>query len=1512
MSRRRVVVLASAATLFALGGLLLLAVALTTRTEWGREQIRGYVAGLITTRLPGGKLHIGRISGSLFTNLTVDTFAIREPNDSLFISTGPIVARFDPRDLWDRRILVRELRIERPVVHIRQDSLGRWNFRKIFPSGPPGPKRTTRGFGEYIVVTNATMQGLAFHLTMPWRPPDSLRGARRDSAVKAAVARTDKRIGRAGSNFAQTRSWTDGALRLSYGQVSDPDSAGRFFRVERLDADGFDPPMRISKARGTVRTLGDSLWAEFDHFELPGSRARASGKVWWGSNLPTRYDITVRGDSVSLADVAWVYPTLPTTGGGTMDLRIRNERDLQVLDYELTKLDVQTTGSRLRGAMTFGVGAPVLIVKNVDMQATPIDWALIEDLTGEPLPFPWKGKITATVRGSGGPVNAFRIDAAEFSFVDANVPGATANGRARGELDLLFPAFTKFRTFEVELGRLDLETLQFLNPSFPRLDGWLAGRATLDSMWTDVRFRGADITHRYADLPPSRFTGSGRVTIGDEFLTYDVALLAQPVELTTIARAWPELALEQRGTLSGPVRLQGTAPDLAVVTEVAGTQGTYAFDGRVDIDSIGGYAYQGTLRFVDANLRALYDTAAMPVTALSGVAEIDLRGDSLANYEGTIALDLQRSSIDSTRVYDGARARLAFRDGRLRVDTLYAESAAGSVRSRGGLGLRADRDDSLAIRVDADSLGGLRPYLRRLAVDSIALAALEADSLHGEVTALLTLHGSVDTLGVRGTVEAREFDAYASRARRLRLTLGLNDVTGDGVHGTTTLLADTMTVATIALRNAAIDFNVRRRDSSDVRLLAELSNGPTVEATGVLQKTGDTTRVALADGGFGFVDHEWRLARPGGVRWWKDAFAIDSLTLIGNRGGRVALDGLAPSTGRAALRLTMDSVALEDLSKIGQLRVQLAGALSLDLGITGTRLDPIMDVRGRLGGTKVGQVTLSETALSGRYEDRRFIGSLGVLRGDSTVLRVQASVPLDLALEPRSRRLLDDSLRVAVVSRDVDLAMAESFTTAVTEAEGRLNAEVSIAGRPSSTELQGFVRVDNGGAFVGDLGVRLRDLVVDVRAARDTVRIERFSVASGETSRNTLTLGGFVALDRDDDPSFDLRLDAREFHVINKPRIGDLTASAGLQFRGRESSSLLTGNVTVNTGYLIIPELTSKEIVSIDDPEFAATLDTSLAGSRAVLPTLPKLLQGLTARNVQISMGADVRLRSSEANIKLGGAVNVIRASGLSATGVPQLALEGALRTERGTFLMRFGDVLVQRLFTIEGGDVRFFGDADFNPTLNISAIYSIRQANQLYSNRNIRIRARLLGTLAQPRIALESADSLQLADSDLIAYLLTGRPSADIGGLDPGYAYDFLLTNIGSSLSARYSGRFFDYIQLQSVAGGFGVGNQNLFSGLQGTQLGVGKQLSARAFVSLTTGLCSLNQFFGTSQSATTLSASDMIGGSLEYTIRAGLGVSVSREPPLTKTLCRPEAVGFTAKIDGQWSLDLFKTWRW
>lgn len=1507
MSRRRVVVLASAATLFALGALVMGSIATATRTAWGREQLRARAEAFINSKIQG-KMHIGRVSGSLFTEIVVDSFALRESNDSLFIATGRIRLRFDPRDILDRRILIRDLDIEHAHVRLEEDSTKTWNFRKIFPPGPPSPPRTTSvpGFGDFIVVNATTIRRLSLDLTMPWEPDDSLRAAKRDSAITYALQRDDKIIRPVGSHYQITRTWTNGVVQLGRSRIDDRELAGRQFHVLRLDADEFDPPFEFRELRGQVRLRGDSLWTEIEHFALPGSSGSASGKVWWGGGIPTRYDLTVVADTVSLADVAWVYPTLPTTGGGRMTLRIRSQDNPELVDYVLSEMDVRTMGSRLRGTMTFATGAPVFIIKDIDVRGEPLDWAFIEEFVGEPLPYPWRGTIDATVRASGGAINRFRIEEGRFLFRDANVPGATARGVVRGELDMLDPALTVFRAFHVNLDHFDLRTMQFLNPEFPRFSGLVSGTATLDSVWTDLRFRGADITHRFAEGGPSRFRGNGRVTIGDEFLVYDLAVEAEPLDLTTIARAYPEAELLFRGTMSGPIRLQGAVDDLIITTSLTGEAGSITWDGHVDADSVGGYGYRGRLDFAGLDLRALYDTSSMPRTSLFGVANVDLVGDSLRNYVGSLNVALERSLVDSVRIFGGSRARVRFADDRLYVDTLYVESTLATVAASGALGLAPAVRDSVVATLAADSLGALRRYL--FPADSTGAAPPTADSLAGVFTGRATLTGSIDTLQVRAAMEGDDVVYGDYRARRLRMALNLENASQAEISGTASLTADTVVLSTVAVSTLGLDVTLRGRERFDYTLLSTLANGPVLSSKGLVRLAGDTTTLDLSQFRVAFGDHDWELTRPAVIASSPERFSIDSLVVAGSDGGRLALDGVVPAVGEVALHVVADSLAMGDLAALSQSGLALGGALSARLELAGSRASPVMTLLGAVDGARIGQVNVARAILEGRYADRRIDGRLAIVRGDTTVVDVSGTYPIDLALEGRSSRVVADTLRVALRSDALDMKVVESFFPSLSNSSGRLSADFALSGRTNRTSIDGFLRIDSVQSSIADLGIRIRDFNADLVAERDTLRIRRFAMVSGPERRDSLWLGGLVVLGTDD-PTFDVTLGAREFNAIDRRNIANLTISSDLRLSGALSASALSGSVTVNRGFVVIPEFTGKEVISLEDFASLDLVDTTLFSNRSLLPKAPPaFVQNLTIRNVQIAMGPEVWLRSAEANINIGGAVNVIVGRRFGSSATPQLALEGTLQTVRGTYRLALGPV--QRTFTIERGTLSFYGDPDLNPVLDINAIHTVRQFSAGVGARNdVRVRVRLLGTFVRPSIVLESADSLQLSDSDLISYLVVGTPSFEIGGLQ--YS-NLLIGGLGSYLSSRLSGRLFDYVQIQTASGPRDAQAASRAGLFAGAEFGVGKQLGERTFVSLTTGLCTFQQVLAGNSQLDPATLTQALGVSLEQRLARGYGFSLSLEPPTTTIFCGAQAnVGVTATRQ-QVGFDFFRAWRW
>ena len=103
MKRRKLVALVSVFTLLTVAFIAIVTIGVGVGTDLGREQIRKFVEQRVSSQV-NGTIHIGKVSGGLFTRFTLDTFAIRGPDDSILVSTGRIRLDYNPRDLADLRV----------------------------------------------------------------------------------------------------------------------------------------------------------------------------------------------------------------------------------------------------------------------------------------------------------------------------------------------------------------------------------------------------------------------------------------------------------------------------------------------------------------------------------------------------------------------------------------------------------------------------------------------------------------------------------------------------------------------------------------------------------------------------------------------------------------------------------------------------------------------------------------------------------------------------------------------------------------------------------------------------------------------------------------------------------------------------------------------------------------------------------------------------------------------------------------------------------------------------------------------------------------------------------------------------------------------------------------------------------------------------------------------------------------------------------------------------------------
>ena len=1531
MTRRNFIALVSLCVLVTLGVIVLGVGMYATQSARGQDGLRSWVQARVASSI-NGKVHVGRISGSFLTGVTIDSLELRDDEDSLFFASGRIGLSYDPRDLLDRRLYLRRVDLEHPTIVLRQHENWKWNYKKLFRMGGPSKKKgPERGFGDFVIIDSVHVRGGgALRVTIPWHTDDSLRGARRDSAIRVNIARKDHEIRRTREGFTQTYRWTNAYVVAPHIRVAHPDSAGISAVVDTLHVDESTPPFKWRNIAGVVRILGDSAWMNLPHWDLPGSTGRGDGKVWWGSDLPVRYHVTVRGDSVSLKDVAWVYPTLPTTGGGKMVLEIRNERDLHRLDYVIRDLDVRSTKSHLRGQMTFETGGPVLAVHDVKLQADPVDFDLLRTLNGKPFPADWQGTLTGTVTARGGPLTHFVVDASDLTFRDAHVPGAVSHLQGRGELDILFPAFTAFHHFFATTDQFDLRTITAIYPAFPRVTGIVSGSAVLDSSWLDVRVSNASLTHTDGPAEPTHATGGGRITYGVQFMRYDLDLQAAPLSLTTLARSYPKMPL--RGLLDGPIHVAGIAPDLDVQADLTGPAGHLTYRGKIDADSLGSYGARGAGGF-DALQPGLLFGLSAPPTHLAGSYDVDLTGDSLANLFGALALRLDRSSVDGLRVSDGA-ARLRFDRGVLFVDTASVAGDAGVFRARGALGLtRAPGNDSLTIALTIDSLGGLRRYLRR--APSATVKGMAADSLSGSLAFRGVVHGWLDSLDVRGALDGRSLYVRGDRARSVKGMVALRDISGR-VTGRVDLRADTVVAAGVRVDDVLVDADIL--DAGHARFAAGVrgENGAQLRAAGDWRGVKDTIVVRLDTLNLATGNSRWSLLRPSLFTKAGPGVWLDTLLFADAGGARLTGFVQAPMDAPARIHLRADSIPLGDLGSLAQLPDTLAGRLSLDLTVTGTREQPQMTLTAGARDLRYAGLSTELVKVEGGYDAERLGLEANVLRGGRSILDATVSYPVALTLF--SARVTEDSLRGRVHADSVDLALVEALSTKLRNSSGRLALDLTLSGRPDHPHVGGRATVRDGGLEVPDVGMRLAGITgeINVDPARDSLTVDQLHWTSPASGGGASLQGSIVFRDLAQ-PRLDLKLEARALRAVDKRGLARLdvsTGASGLTLAGTPDAATLSGAVIVDRGTIYIPELIRKQVVDLTPEDFAQLFDTTDVRNRSIMPQPPSaLVEHLRLDGVSVRLGDEVWLRSREASIKLGGSLNVTRARDERETtrstlargqrgdsALYKLALSGSLSADRGTYTLDL--TAVQREFQVQTGRITFFGTPDFNPEIDVTALYQVKQA----SRADIGIKARIHGNFyPQPALELSSTDAY-LSPSDLVSYLVTGRPSFELGERDVAAsqrAAEFLLPTLNASVSRALReqlGGFVDLVQIQSGAASDQLSASTssttspFRSFLYSTRLGGEKQIKDKLFLSFSTGLCQLSGGTDDPSQQGLVGFANAIEGKLEYRFPLAapdrFALRAGREPAASALRCNAGSVrGFVATPQ-QWGFSLFRSW--
>ena len=690
----------------------------------------------------------------------------------------------------------------------------------------------------------------------------------------------------------------------------------------------------------------------------------------------------------------------------------------------------------------------------------------------------------------------------------------------------------------------------------------------------------------------------------------------------------------------------------------------------------------------------------------------------------------------------------------------------------------------------------------------------------------MTLARSLDTLGVTAELAGRNLEWQLFRAPVATALVTWEGGERPRIH----LAAEVDTLAMRARRFQDLSIGLAGPvDSLNWRARTVLgdSAGARLGARGRWWDRSGVRRVAVDSLGARLAAHTWRLESPATVTLSDSAPAVSPFVLTTEDGsGYIAARGRLPGDTPGELLVDGFGVEMRDVSSLLQDSVGIDGQAGLTLELRGTAASPIIGGNAYFGEGAIGdfQGPLAQALID--YHDRRLAANVFLWRTGNQVLEVEASLPLDLAFRDVKQRQIDGPLSIRARADSADLALVEAVLPGVRDVEGQVVAEAQIDGTWESPKVSGFANVSRGAMTIPGIGVRYAAILGRAEFRGDSLLIPYALVTSGG---GTMQITGGIWLEDLATPVLNLDLEANRFQALAIRNFLSLTATGNLQLRGPVTNPVATGQATVNEGILYFADLIGKNVINLEDPTIRDIVDTTLIRSANLGSRFEnRFLDSLRVNSLQLRMGEGAFLRSTEANIQLAGEITVNKVR-------REYRPVGTLEALRGEYTLKFP--LGSREFQVQRGTVTYFGTPDLNAELDITAQHDA----QTVRSEEIPVIANITGTLQAPRVELTSTIRPPLPESELVAYLVFGRPASEVRIAGSGQELDLAVSIFSSAFVSEFEralisdlGVPLDFIEIQTGAitpGALGASAQ--------TRLALGKRIGSRTFITFSAGFC-------------------------------------------------------------------------
>jgi translocation and assembly module TamB len=600
---------------------------------------------------------------------------------------------------------------------------------------------------------------------------------------------------------------------------------------------------------------------------------------------------------------------------------------------------------------------------------------------------------------------------------------------------------------------------------------------------------------------------------------------------------------------------------------------------------------------------------------------------------------------------------------------------------------------------------------------------------------------------------------------------------------------------------------------------------------------------------------EWR-TKPGteaAIRYGRNRIELENVQLVSadqslGVEGTIALGGEAPA---GALDVSAQNVDLQQLETLLLQDRGFTGKLSANARLTGTTEAPVVDGHVEIHNGGVQTYRYESLIADVDYEGERFSVDATLTQTPAERITVTGSAPLSLLRRSEREGHVPpagaEAVDLRIQSTALGLGFVQGFTDQIANVSGTLEADVRITGSGDDPHLEGHVDIRNGAFGVPAGGVSYTGLNTRIDLTPDRASIQSFSIVDEEGA--TLNVSGSLAVHERSVGAVNIALNSDNFEIIDN-ELGDVGVKTAITITGELRRPKVEGRIEIETGRIEVDRLLTlfydpyatqslPDVVSAEQQVQGAgsaeeatrqalmraqkgAAPPAAAGTTGTEPAPPQSLfdaveldltlvipQNLVLRGNDIRPGGPTRAAVGDINITIGGDLEINKAPG------DQVRLVGTVETVRGTY-----EFQGRRFELVRGGELRFVGETEINPFLDVTA-------TRMIPNTGVEARIHITGTLKTPELELSSTPPLE--ESDILALIVFNRPVNELGtgersslaATAGGIATGFIAAPLGESIGRALD---LDLFEITTT-------NDN---GELGAGITVGQQIGDRAFLRL------------------------------------------------------------------------------